>query len=426
MSRKISLRGLAAAVGFAGIAAACSDQFADLIGPSASRGDRFNSYVAIGNSITAGYQSGGLTEATQRASYPALLAQAMGTRMALPILTAPGCPPPITNFQTQARTPASATSTTCFLRSSSGANEVINNVGVPGATSFDPTSSSTTASNALTTFILGGLTQVEKAMLANPTFVSIWIGNNDVLGPAISLGGTSSIGPSSSLNLLTPQTTFQANVAATVDQLRAQNGNLSGVLVGVVNVSNAPIMFPAAAMSSPAFKGGFDAIACGAATSGCFGAATVLHPSCTTSPGNTSIINTFLAFQIRLGAHPAVVACQPGAVPGTAVGDAFVLDATEQGTITTAVNGYNAYLQAKADSVGFAFLNPNPILAGLKSDTTGSLVRVNVNWGSATIPFGTGMSLDGVHPANSLHVRIANELIAVINTKYSTTLPNVQ
>jgi len=37
----------------------------------------------------------------------------------------------------------------------------------------------------------------------------------------------------------------------------------------------------------------------------------------------------------------------------------------------------------------------------------------------------TGMSLDGVHPALAVHRLLANDLIAVINTKYGTSLAPV-
>src|SRR5690348_15497810 len=58
----------------------------------------FQSYVALGNSITAGFQSGGINDSTQRQSYAVLVAQQMGTRFAYPSLLAPGCPPPVANF----------------------------------------------------------------------------------------------------------------------------------------------------------------------------------------------------------------------------------------------------------------------------------------------------------------------------------------
>src|SRR6478672_13725223 len=63
----------------------------------------FASYVALGNSITAGYQSGGINDSTQKQSYAVLLAKQMNTRFAYPSLKMPGCPPPVNNLLTQSR-----------------------------------------------------------------------------------------------------------------------------------------------------------------------------------------------------------------------------------------------------------------------------------------------------------------------------------
>src|SRR5687768_17084904 len=65
--------------------------------------DRFQSYVAIGNSITAGLQSSGISDATQRQSFAFLLAQQMRTRFAYPSLAATGCPAPVTSWQNLGR-----------------------------------------------------------------------------------------------------------------------------------------------------------------------------------------------------------------------------------------------------------------------------------------------------------------------------------
>src|SRR5678815_2184696 len=92
-----------AAIGAAAALLACSES-RDLLGTgTATGGDIFKSYVAIGNSITAGYQSSGINDSTQRQSYAALIARQMGTRFAFPALQKPGCAPPFANFLTQAR-----------------------------------------------------------------------------------------------------------------------------------------------------------------------------------------------------------------------------------------------------------------------------------------------------------------------------------
>jgi hypothetical protein len=40
----------------------------------------FQNYVSLGNSLTAGYQSGGINDSTQKQSYAVLFAQQAGTR----------------------------------------------------------------------------------------------------------------------------------------------------------------------------------------------------------------------------------------------------------------------------------------------------------------------------------------------------------
>src|ERR1700730_18876732 len=62
----------------------------------------FTSYVAIGNSITAGFQSNGINDSTQQQSYARLLATAMNTPYKYPSLAKPGCAPPIANALTGA------------------------------------------------------------------------------------------------------------------------------------------------------------------------------------------------------------------------------------------------------------------------------------------------------------------------------------
>ena len=389
------------------VAAGCfDDENSSVLGPRPNDA-LFASYVALGNSITAGYQSGGISDATQRQSYAFLLAQQMGTRFAYPSLNNPGCPPPIVNFQTQAR-PTGTTGTTCALRGQ--VTDILNNVAVPGASSFDPTDADGTPfSNTLTSFILGGKSQVQRALEAQPTFVSIGIIGNDYLSFAVQNGRTSALAG------ITPVATFSANYDLMLDQLLAGAPGLSGIILGNVLPTNVPILFPASALTNAAFKAGFDAVA---------GTATTLDPSCLPGgAGETSLINTFLAFQIRTGAHPPIVACVPGGASGAIpapVGDVLVLHPAEQTTINTIVAGYNAYLQAKAENIGFAYYDPNTILTTLKA--AGTLIRSTPNYGSATAPFGTGMSLDGVHPGLAVHREIANALIAAINAEYGTTL----
>jgi lysophospholipase L1-like esterase len=386
--------------------AACTDS-KQLLGPSTPvGGDIFKSYVAIGNSITAGYQSGGINDSTQRQSYAFLLAGQMGTQYHYAALAKPGCPAPIANTQTGARV-GGATSGACALRIGSSVTDILNNVAVPGARVLDPISGSSVASNALTTFILGGKSQVQRALDARPTFVSIWIGNNDVLeagasGIIVPLAGVSP-------GIVSTQTQFQTSYDAMIKQLVDSEPNLKGVLIGVVQVAGIPLLQSGALIfSSPAIQAGINQVA---------GQPVTIHSNCNGSASLVSVPQ--LIPLIRSGAHPALISCQPGVIPGTLVGDLFVLDATEQATLGAAIVGYNTYIQAKAATIGFAYYDPNVRLAALKAS---GAIPPFPNFASTNQTFGTFVSLDGVHPAAAAHILLANDLIAVINAKYGTSV----
>lgn len=411
MSRTKNLLRGAAVAGLIGSLISC--QADHTTGPSYAGGPLFQSYVSLGNSLTAGYQSGGIDDSTQQRAYPVLLAQQFGTRFAYPSLANPGCPPPIANFQTQARvTPTgypASTSTSCYLRTPTSVTDVLNNVAVPGANVADLTSVLGTSANPLTTFVLGGLTQAQRALVAKPTFATIWIGNNDVLEPA--LGGLSPAGPAP-----TPLASFTASYDAMIAQLVAGAPNIKGVLMGVVQVAAAPQLFPAAALQSPAFDGGLSVAA-----------GTVVSPAadCLTAPGINSLIN--IQITAAIAAHevsPTIHCVKTPSVAFPLDGDLYVLDATEQATIFSLITSYNAYIQAKAATIGFAYWDPNPLLAQLA--TQAGAINYPPNLASATVPFGTAFSLDGVHPSSSSHILIANALIGVINSKYGTSVRTIQ
>jgi len=369
----------------------------------------FTSYVALGNSITAGFQSGGITDSTQRQSYAVLLGRTMNTRFAVPFLQSPGCPPPISNALTGARLGgASSTGASCFLRTQASATALINNVAVPGVATADPTAVVGPNASALTTLFLGGETMVQKALDNRPTFATVWIGNNDILGPALS-GFPSQA---------TPVATFISNYAKMINQLVAGAPGLKGVLIGVVQVANVPLLSQAAVYTQPAVI---------AAASQVAGRPVFLDPTTCTGANLGALINFqyIVAIKSRPAAAPGAIFCQKVAGGGANdPGDNGILDITEQATVSSTISSYNAYIKAKADSIGFAFYDPNPTFVTLKADPTA--IPPFPNLAAPTAMFGPYFSLDGVHPSATAHLKIANDLIGVINGKYSTKLLNVQ
>lgn len=402
-----------AAVGALVTVAACNSDKREVIGPTTpTGGDIFRSYVALGNSITAGFQSNGINDSTQRQSYALLLARQMGTRYAYASLSMPGCSPPIANTQTGALV-GGAAAPPCSLRANASVTDVLNNVAVPGARVLDPASRTTVASNALTTFILGGKSQVEKALDAMPTFATIWIGNNDVLVAGLSgiLVPTPALGQN---GIISTQAQFQANYDAMIARLTAGAPSLKGVLIGVAQVANLPSLSAGAVIAaSPAIQAGLSAAA---------GKPVTVLPNCT---GSTALVNVpSLLGAIRAGTHPALISCGSAAPLAPApVGDLFILDPTEQATLAAVINGYNTYIKGKADAIGFAYYDPNVLFAAKRASGD---IPPFPNLASATATFGPLISLDGVHPSGAAHVLIANEIIAVINAKYGTQLKPVQ
>jgi len=400
---------------------ACSES-ADVVRPKATAGgDLFRSYVAIGNSITAGYQSGGINDSTQRESYAVQLATqaglVIGRTFTYPSFADPGCPAPAT------QTFGAVNSSVCGLRNISTRTDVLNNVAVPTAFAWDITRPGGTAGvtptgsvNPLQTFILGGRSQLRRALEAQPTFATAWIGNNDVLAAA-SVGVLTPV-PGASPGLI-PADTVIKYIKATVDTLSRAPTIKGGVLIGVVGVAAAPRFWPGSALldatgTPSAFKLSLDTAT---------GKSITVLPNCI---GTTSLISSILIEQIRSGAYPPIISCAPATVPGVPasaqLGDLFVLSAAEQAAIAANVAKINAYVAAKADTAKFAYFDPNSALAALKAS---GAIPALPNFNDPKNPYGTYISFDGVHPRKPAHTAVANALIDLINAKYGTTIPKI-
>lgn len=360
----------------------------------------FKSYVAIGNSITAGFQSGGIVDSTQQESFAALLAHAVGTRYAYPALSVPGCPPPIVNFQTGARLD-NGTSTTCALRDPAHINATLNNVAIPGAAVADLTAFTTANSNPLTTLILGGETQIEKALNASPTFVTVEIGNNDVLPAALSGVPVPTPGVSPGI---TPVDSFVVQYARAINELTTAQPKLKGVLIGVFNVTLIGALFPIdSVIDNPVLGAEVDAAA---------GHVITYAPDCANSG---ALLSLEVLPLIASGEVPPIIGC--------ADTDPFTLSANKVLLFIGTVQAYNAYIKAKADSVGFAYVDPNPLLVQLRAIDS---IPPYPNFASPTHPFGSFITLDGIHPSAAAHQLLAAALIAKIDSAYGVSISAVQ
>ena len=389
----------------AGVAltAACSD---DILDPPTSNVDSlFNRYAAIGNSITAGFQSGGLNDSTQNESYAVVLASKMDTDFNVPLMNRPGCPPPFVNIFTQERLLGLGDSD-CFLRVAP-IPEFVHNVAVVGAavidalTNFDADSDT---GKPYTTFFLGGRSQLEVAAVIEPTFVSVWIGNGDVLGSV--LDPTNPGDPA----LVTDPAVFATRYEAMMDSLDAYGSIQGGVLIGAVQVAFIPYLtqgraYFAAAAAVPTLT----------VLANCLDFFVI--------PGTTDTLWVSVPFPYGAPIFGAAAAGLPQTLD-CSVQD--VVSTTELLNLVGAVEAYNVTIAAEAAARGWAYLDPNTILEQLLQDPTA--IRPFPAFSPLdpqheTAPFGTALSRDGIHPSTSTHLGTAQALVQLINATYGTTIP---
>ena len=209
------------------IIGACSSEFENNVETiKASSGDAdFSKYVAIGNSLTSGYLDGTLYKSGQENSYPAIIASQMksagGGEFTQPLM-----PNDIGGFSDLFRaskgenfygkftlqiidgnpTPVPSVPETTLAETF--VNGLYNNMGVPGAKSYhlladgygNPQGISIRKANPyFVRFASSPNTSVLKDVVAqNPTFFTLWIGNNDVLSYAS--GGAAGADQSGNIN----------------------------------------------------------------------------------------------------------------------------------------------------------------------------------------------------------------------------------
>jgi len=247
--------------------AACEPEFKEeLTNASYSAGDAdFTTYVAIGNSLTAGYMDNSMSRVGQMYSYPNLLSQQFAL-VGGGAFTQPSYEEDVNNLGGIAGLPGFGTR--LVIDASAGGPEPIagtstitltpqakayNNMGVPGAKSFhllaagygNPAGLALGQANPyfVRTATSPNTTVLADAMSLNPTFFTNWIGANDVLAFATSGG----VGVDQAGNLnpatyggndITDPSVF-ASVYSTIVTTLTSNG-AKGVVATIPNVTSIP------------------------------------------------------------------------------------------------------------------------------------------------------------------------------------------
>ena len=381
----------------------------------------FTTYSALGTSIGAGIQSGGINDSTQRESYVVLLAKQMGftpnVNWFYPSFAGNGCPAPLVNALTGSRV-GGVPVIPCGFRASSSIRPLVNNTSIPSlrlAQALDVTvvPFGPTDTLKLAQFIVGSRNPMDVVDATNPTFITVELGGNDVLGAA-TRGDPA---------LLTPAAAFDASVDALVLRL-----NATGAEVAIANVPNVTSI-PHFARASVAWclKNG---PACGFPAAAPFNLANfTIDNSCAPAVAG-GIGDTYLLPFTSLGAmlqhssagRAVVLNCGTDVatvVPaaGAAAVPVPTLTAAEVTTIQAAVASFNAKIAAVATANNYALVDFNALLTAQAAN-----IPVFPSLSTPTTLFGTLFSQDGIHPNAAGHKLIANAFIAAINAKFGTTL----
>jgi lysophospholipase L1-like esterase len=311
------------------------------------------------------------------------------------------------------------------------------------------------------------------AMAQNPTFFSLWIGNNDVLGYATTGGdGSDPITPTTGA----PGVGFDGTYSALVATLTS--GGAKGVVANIPFVTDIPFFttVPINPLTAKAIGGGDEAVgqanisALNAQLYGplkqaltFFGQGDRINLLSATG-GNPllikdeSLVNLSAqltaAFTPTLGAPTAAfygqifgqarqaktgdlvllttqsaIGAAPTGIPAPLnkygitypLEDKHILIPTEIAELRAATESYNGTIAAVASSKGLAIVDANALMTRLA--TTG--ITSNSYTLTSALVFGQAFSLDGVHPTARGYALIANEFVKAINTTYGSNLPPV-
>jgi len=419
--------------------AGCKDLVTNqTMGPQAVRGNpsggaQFLTYVALGTSISAGVQSGGINDSTQKQAFPYLLATAMGLTPEVnwfyPSLTMPGCTPPFLNVLAQPITYVNgATATTCAYRNPASIAPINNNLGVPsirvtqvlniGDLTFPATDTLKAAQ-----FITGSRSPIALLMAAQPTFVTLEIGANDVLGAATRGDST----------LLTPLGTFQTKWSAIADSIVK-----TGAHVAVANVPNVTVIphFSAGVILYCLHNGG---AACPAAAGlppatlpyslAAFNVNANCAPSAAGGVGDSMLVAfpaTATITGVLAAGGAATLDCSVSNGAQVNKGAGFVvagpvLPKATVKAIATEVVQIDSFIHLQAIARGWAFVDLNGALA---TAIGAGLIHRFPSFSGAKVDtlFGQAVSEDGEHPSALGHKLIADAFVAAINAKYGSTL----
>jgi len=388
----------AIALSLAGCAGGSSNPLAAVQAAQAKNVGNFSNTVFLGDSLTAGYQSGSLLDKAQVHGWANLVATQAGFNITLPLIAPPGAPavlelvsvgpPPdiITTPGTTTGRDNPATQPTDLAVPGAYVNDVVNTV---------PLANPAAGQQQINQLVLGfpglgygeALSQAGFAIKAQPTTIFLWIGNNDAL--VADLTGM----PSSMTSVANFTTQYQALITQLTGLTPAHL-----VIGNIPDVTQVPYLTPAAEVL-----------------------AEVSQETGGTIP--TAVLSSLLGISPGDYVNPTGLAEIPLILGGAQRGpidDAGVLSAAEVVTVQAQVVAFNQVIAAQAKAANATLVDINSIFA--KTAANG----LTVNGYTGTFGFLGGLfALDGIHPTNTGYALLANTFIDTMNSSIGTKIPDV-
>ena len=445
----------------------------------------FSNYVAVGNSLTAGFSDAALFIDGQTASFPNMLAEnfalAGGGNFNIPFMSdnlggaTLGGTPILGNrlfldFSSGDPVPTEVEGmgTTEISNILSGS---FNNMGIPGAKSYhlgapgygNVAGVSMGLANPFFARMASSpdATVIGDAAAQGPTFFTMWIGSNDILSYATSGGAgvdqTGNLDPSTyGSNDITDPTAF-AGILDGLLQAMTANG-AEGAIANIANVTAIPFFttvphnpVPLDAATAELLNGAYAAYNAGldqlvgllidqaeadrrkiSFAEGETNAVVLIDEDLTDLTGvNPALINMrqataedLLVFTSQTFIGTLANPNDPTSINGVAVplADQWVLTPEEQQTVATAQMAYNQTITALATQYDLALVDANAYLNTIAAD---GVMLSDGSVVTSTYATGGGFSLDGVHPSPRGYALLANLFVEAINAKFGSNLPGV-
>lgn len=416
----------------------------DIPEPAAGGAD-FSKTVAVGGNYMAGYQDGALYQKGQQLSIPALLSEQFklvggssfnqalmpdnnGLGLNSKVWESWFISPSHLKYANDCKGVSSLKPVKIFISETQAApylagiaGNSIQNLAVPFANTidyFNPAFGNSFSSQNTNPYYNrmasnpGVSTVYGDAKAQNATFVTAWLGMEDIYNYA-STGGTSSEIPSSasfSAYLDTILGGLTANgakgVIATIPDFRVfpyytlvawDNADLRQTQADSLN----DIYIPAG-LTHISFEQGRNGFVIDDASA------------------NGSVRQLHAGEYITLSVPLDSMKCEKYGLVYNTIKDRYALDSSEVFMIDAAINSYNAVIIQKAAQYNLALTDMHAYFNSVKS---------GIKWNGAdfnsTFVSGGFFSLDGYHPNQKGYALIANEFIKAINTKYNAAIPTV-